>query len=597
MEIAGKTVLILGGYGLVGYEVAKKILKESPSHVILLSLKKEETERAIEDIKKECPDSAIQFSGEYGNIFSSEELKDLPPAAIKSHSDRRKRCISDIFDELTDEKLNQYFLYQVITWYSPDIIIDAVNTATAISYQNIFDVIQTMRATVEEAKDLQKNPPSLEKGASSEDLKIYIEKLQQNSNKLIDISEICISSMYVPQLLRHLQVLYHAFKKGNVKKYIKIGTSGTGGMGFNIPYTHGEEEHPSKLVMSKAALAGSHTLLLFLMARTPGAPIIKEIKPTAGIGWREIRYDQIKKGNRTVWLYRGVREPLGDSLNLRYTSEDGQWSQFGKGEAQIMKSVYVDVGESGLYSLGEFEVLTSLNQMEYVTTEEVADNILFEIKGINTGHDIVNALDSASMGPSYRAGFLRSYAIGHMKTLEKKHHCSSVAFEMLGPPRVSKLLFECHLFKLAFGEIPSILNLSPSELSQKIEAFLLKEEDLVSEIVSIGLPILLGNGKELLRGPEIKIPFKNADRKIILSNQDVDLWSKEGWVDLRESNMAKWKKRFQSISEDLGLLSNQESSGSGPKGHLVEAEQGYIEIGEVVGWILNNEEKGYRIKE
>ena len=74
---------------------------------------------------------------------------------------------------------------------------------------------------------------------------------------------------YVPQLIRHVQVLYQAMVKAGTRAYVKIGTSGTGGMGLNIPYTHSEEK-PSRVLLSKSALAGAHTLLLFLMARTPG---------------------------------------------------------------------------------------------------------------------------------------------------------------------------------------------------------------------------------------------------------------------------------------------------------------------------------------
>ncbi len=64
--------------------------------------------------------------------------------------------------------------------------------------------------------------------------------------------------------------------------YFKVGTSGTGGMGVNIPYTH-SEERPSRVLLSKTAVAGAQTLLLFLLARTPGGPLVKEIKPTAAI--------------------------------------------------------------------------------------------------------------------------------------------------------------------------------------------------------------------------------------------------------------------------------------------------------------------------
>src|SRR5205085_5353458 len=96
-------------------------------------------------------------------------------------------------------------------------------------------------------------------------------------------------TMPIPQLTRHVQILMEGLRRAGTRAYVKIGTSGTGGMGLNIPYTHSEEK-PSRTLLTKSAVAGSHTLLLYLMGRTPGAPATIEIKPTAAIGWREIAY-------------------------------------------------------------------------------------------------------------------------------------------------------------------------------------------------------------------------------------------------------------------------------------------------------------------
>ena len=75
--------------------------------------------------------------------------------------------------------------------------------------------------------------------------------------------------------------------------YLKIGTVGTGGMGMNIPFTH-SEERPSRMLMAKSSLAGAHTLLLYLLARTPGGPAVKEIKPTAAISWKALGHGPIQ---------------------------------------------------------------------------------------------------------------------------------------------------------------------------------------------------------------------------------------------------------------------------------------------------------------
>src|SRR5258708_35541514 len=84
-------------------------------------------------------------------------------------------------------------------------------------------------------------------------------------------------------------------------------------MGLNTPYTHSEEK-PSRVLLSKSALAGAHTLLLFLMARTPGGPITKEIKPAAAIAWKRIGYGEVLRGGRPVPLHAAQ---LGEAGTLQ----------------------------------------------------------------------------------------------------------------------------------------------------------------------------------------------------------------------------------------------------------------------------------------
>src|SRR2546430_11286788 len=59
-----------------------------------------------------------------------------------------------------------------------------------------------------------------------------------------------------------------------------------------------------------------------------------------------------------------------------------------------------------------------------------------------TGRDVIAALDAATAGPTYRAAMLRGAAIERLRALERQFKTRSVAYEMLGPPRLTKLLFE-----------------------------------------------------------------------------------------------------------------------------------------------------------
>ncbi len=276
MDIKDKSVLILGGWGLVGFAIARRIIVENPSKMIIASLNEWEAKEAIENLAKEFPDYPKEnLIPWWGNIFLRQEWKDQNKIELLKNPEIRKILIDDILEELNDEILKAQSLYQLITYYKPSIIIDSINTATGIAYQNIYNV----------GRDVKKAIKS------------------KNLENIIEQSERLLATLYIPQLIRHVQILYKSMEEAKTKAYIKIGTSGTGGMGLNIPYTHSEEK-PSRVLLSKSSVAGAHTLLLFLLARTPDAPITKEIKPTAAIAWKKIGYGEIKKRWKTCRVDR-----------------------------------------------------------------------------------------------------------------------------------------------------------------------------------------------------------------------------------------------------------------------------------------------------
>ena len=67
-------------------------------------------------------------------------------------------------------------------------------------------------------------------------------------------------------------------------------------------------------------------------------------------------------------------------------------------------------------------------------------------------------------------------------------------------------------------------------LGERLEQRLHDDPDTRTRIISIGLGILLHDGKRLLRGPQLKAA-------------DAD----SGWVDLTDANMAQWQKRFEGM--------------------------------------------------
>jgi hypothetical protein len=564
MDIKGKSVLILGGWGLVGFAVARRIIVENPSKIILASLNEWEAREAVENLSNEFPDYPKEnIIPWWGNIFLRQEWKDQNKLELLKDPKIRKVLIDDIIEELNDEILRAQSLYQLITTYKPSIIVDSINTATGIAYQNIYSV----------GRDVKK---AIKSG---------------NLDQIIEQSERLLATLYIPQLIRHVQILYKSMEEAKTQIYIKIGTSGTGGMGLNIPYTHSEEK-PSRVLLSKSSVAGAHTLLLFLLARTPNAPITKEIKPTAAIAWKKIGFGEIKKGGKPIELW-DHKPDLAIELSEVFKIKDEVPAEK---TGETLKAVFIDTGENGIFSRAEFDAISSLGQMEYVTPEEIAETVVFELKGGNTGHDIINALDHATLEPTYRAGYMHNFAIKKMKRLEQEYGVESVAFEMLGPPRLSKLLYEAQILKILYGSMLNVINQTASDISKKAEELIKNNRVLRSQIISIGIPILLSDGKRLLRGPEIKIPPYRGENELEVTPENIDLWAHDGWVDLREKNFELWIKRFNKIVEETEKIPKEDTSSRFVRDRDFWNNYQEIDIGKIVGWLFIYEELGERMK-
>jgi len=567
VDIKEKTIMVLGGSGLVGIAVCRRLLAKQPKRLIVLALTEAEVMDGVDLLQSEYPD--IPITPAWGNIFVRTSLKDKTRQELLSDPKNRAILVNDVLNELDDNILKESYLYHLIEEYLPEIIIDSVNTATGLAYQDIFlsglETFQKIR-NAKKSKKLE------------DELIVDVEKL--------------LCTQLVPQLIRHIQVLYGATRRFKTKCYIKIGTSGTGGMGLNIPYTH-SEERPSRVLLSKSSIGGAHSLLLFLMARTPDAPIIKEIKPTAAIAWKKIDYGPIfRRGNPIEIWDCDMNNPvnLNKTLDL---STDGPWR---KKDGKVLEAPYIDAGENGMFSRSEFQTITAIGQMGFVTPEEIANSVLLEIRGGNTGHDVIEAFDNACLGPTYRAGSMRHRALDKLNNLEKEHNTDSVAFELLGPPRLSKLLYEAYLLKKVGVSLKNIDEIEEKNIQESIEKLLQDDESLRSKIISIGIPILLSDGKNLIRGNKIKIPPYRGENSYKITEKNIEKWAHDGWIDLRLKNIRLWKKRFRKIMKDIDSINPVDSSSQFQWNGDYWFEDDDLEVGKVVAWIFVNEDKGLRMK-
>lgn len=545
MELRQTTAMILGGSGLVGRAVARRFLALEPAKLVIVALTEAEVRRTAEVLEPNRGEVPLEFA--WGNVFLPAALRRLGMTAATRDLEARRRIVDDLLGDLTDEVLQRSFLFQLLATHRPRVVVDCINTATAFAYRDPFRSARRLREAAE---------------AGRADRALVEEHLL---------------TVPVPNLIRHVQILVEGLKQAGTKAYVKIGTSGTGGMGFNVPYTH-SEERPSRMLLAKSATAGAHSLLLFLMGRTPGAPATIEVKPTATIGWREIAYGPIRRG--------GLPVPLDDcptpiTLDAAFADDATVWRDTGR----TLESVYVDMGENGVFARDEFETVTALGQMESVTPEEIADLVVMELEGRPTGRDVVAALDAATLGPTYRAGVLRQKAIDRLRALEAAHGVRSVAFEQLGPPRLTKLLYEAFILSRIAPSIEALANGDVQALARSATCLIEEDGDLRARVISVGLPVMLPDGR-VYRGRLVVVPPDGG----------ADAAARRGWVDLRPANMAGWVDRAtRMVAAARERETRPPSSGSEVDWFALDPADP-IEPSRMATWVFRVEDGGERMK-
>lgn len=579
MEIREKRALVLGGAGLVGQAICRRLIDEGVGEIVVSSLFEAEARSFIDQLRKEYGKRCPTLHAEWGNVFVRAAFKDLGRGDLLGTPEHRRALIDDLLQPLNRDILAESTMFQLCERYKPHLVIDAINTATAISYQNVFGAAKETYDSLHRAA----HEGTLTDGALES-----VEKL--------------LVTQYVPQLIRHVQIFLSSMVEAKSELYLKIGTCGTGGMGLNIPYTHSEDK-PSQMLLAKSSMAGAQSLLLFLMGRTPGGPVIKELKPAAAIAWKRIASGPVLKKGQPV-LLEAVDPNNAVMLDTQLTKEPPQPIPplMENGAPKQLSAPFVDTGENGVFSLGEFETITDEGQMEFITPEEIAQAAIWEIRGRNSGFDIVAALDNSTMGPTYRAGYMRDQALDQLRALVAETGTDSVAFEILGPPRLSKLLYEAYLLRKHYGTFERVLGQKPEAMAEEIEHTLTHDPELLSRIASIGIPVLTRDGKRLLRGNRIAIPADVPGKpaaSFSVTPASIDKWAHDGWVDLRPENLGRWRERLTHIEERIAALDpNDTSSHSAKSSHYWQrsAEGTAIEEAKLASWIFIHEDEGERMK-
>lgn len=495
MNKYNSTVLILGA-GQVGIEVAVQCIKDDAERIVLHCLTAEESVRAAEAVRNMVNSAVVEIS--YGNILWPSELAIL--AEIVEGSGEEKQLLGYLYGQLTPELVRSSFLYQLVARFRPAFIVDAVNTATAVGYrQGFYERVRQALAV---------NEPSA-----------------------MDVNAIA-RSLPVPPLVRFVQVLQQAMKEFKVERYVKVSTTGLGGMGFNIMYTHGDLGEPglSTKLLGKVSAAGILQQLLWTLRHTPGFNI-NMVVPAALIGWGEVRQRNITSNGRPLVDCDPIpvanllpSEPLGDLAKIKILN------------GKTIGCPVVASGENGDYTLHDMAAITAPGQMGCITKEEVASAVLKALDGDET-HCLLAAMDQAQLRDSTNGYHRRRELLDTMQRLVDSSGIPSPSILNLGP-RVAKLLWELEVIASVCSTLREAAKLTDTELSVRCHQFIGNDEIHRQMLLSLNLPIITDD-----------FIFLPNTGSVTLS----DLYSRadKQCVDLRRSSILRWQEAFRQVVNSI----------------------------------------------
>src|SRR2546430_6489463 len=200
MELRDRTVMILGGSGLVGQAVARRVLAASPRRVVLVALFEEEVQAAAASLEPHRGRAAIAV--EWGDVFLPAALAKLGRGTVVASAEHRAVLLHDLVSELTEEALGRSFLAQLLMKYRPDAVVDSINTATAFAYQ---DVVQAARELLERAA--------------------------QGTADRAAVEQLTLA-IALPRLIRHMQILAECLRRvvgPGVRRIMLRAPGGVGG--------------------------------------------------------------------------------------------------------------------------------------------------------------------------------------------------------------------------------------------------------------------------------------------------------------------------------------------------------------------------------
>src|ERR671933_429369 len=138
----GERFMVLGGGGMIGRQVVHQIAAQlKPEWIMICSRFQKEVREAVEHFKRECPH--VHIFGFWGDLFlraewnTQEHRRQQSREEILKSPEHRAALYADLFGDFYAAYTRSQ-LVQLILEHKPDVVVDCINTATGISYQDVY---------------------------------------------------------------------------------------------------------------------------------------------------------------------------------------------------------------------------------------------------------------------------------------------------------------------------------------------------------------------------------------------------------------------------------------------------------------------------
>lgn len=464
---------------------------------------------------------------------------------MKEKLKHQDELINFFYSDLDEEVLKKSTVYQLVAKYNPDIIVDAMNSGTVLGSHFNPDEIKREVVNDSVAKD------------------VYVTHLLND---------------YTQKAVNFVLSVKLAMEEFKVKKFIKVSTTGLGGMSMNMPYTHGDtpKSSLSYALMGKISASGTLHHLLWRLASDVDLDV-SLIIPSTYVGYDSAKFEPIETDIGLIKKFEDFEDKkltVGEKLSYASGNEKDEYLEF----------PVVRAGENHVYSLYELSALTAIGQMEAITKEEVADAVIEDLFG-KRRRNMLYEMDKASLGPTYAGCAMAEKSKNEIKELMDKHNVTSIATGNLGATS-AKDLYEIYLIKCVCETVDKLRNCNSDVIHKAICEYLNENPELVVEMVSLGLPVVKEN-KEIYIGKYSLYPSVKDD--LTVTEEKLEHWINTAWVDVRIGAVDKWRNFIINAYEDAKKFSEYKTF---KLNRNISAIKDDYDVGEILAYYLNMKESG-----